>query len=245
MDLVKCCEIIDSIPGAATLEDVHIVCKNLCEHLGFDYFFYCAKLPALSMKSRVLVIDGYPPEWRERYVARGYISIDPMISYCFKSSVPLPWDELGRVEKMNKAELEFMRECGDYGLRSGVSFPLQKSHGECAMLSLASGEVHMQSRIAEAIPFAHLVFLHIHEAVRRIEKVTANFENYRLSEREMECLRWATDGKTSWETSKILGISERTVIFHLQNVFGKLEVTNKLQAVARAVSLGLIDPLRS
>ncbi|MGD8937457.1 MAG: helix-turn-helix transcriptional regulator, partial [Thiogranum sp.] len=49
-------------------------------------------------------------------------------------------------------------------------------------------------------------------------------------------------GKTTWETSRILRISERTVTFHLQNVQGKLGVSNRQQAVARAVSLGIIEP---
>jgi len=63
-----------------------------------------------------------------------------------------------------------------------------------------------------------------------------------LTQREKECLLWATEGKTTWETSRILRISERTVTFHLQNVQGKLGVSNRQQAVARAVSLGIIEP---
>lgn len=242
MELVKCCEIIDSISRALTLEQLHSICNDLCKHFGFDYFIYGVQLPTLFAKPRVLVIDGYPTEWRERYVTQGYISIDPTVSHCIKSSVPLPWDELGHVTKVNKTVHAFMGESRDFGLRSGVSFPLQKAHGECAMFSLVSGEVNVQKRIAEAIPCAHLIFLHIHEAVRRIEK-TARFGNPSLSEREMECLNWAAVGKTSWETSMILGIAERTVVFHLQNAVEKLGVSNKLQAVARGVSLGLINPL--
>ena len=84
---------------------------------------------------------------------------------------------------------------------------------------------------------------YLHEAVRRVfNKDVLAVSKADLTRREKECLLWATEGKTAWETSRILSIAERTVTFHLQNVQGKLGVNNRQQAVARAVSLGLIEP---
>ena len=54
-----------------------------------------------------------------------------------------------------------------------------------------------------------------------------------LSPREMECLRWAAQGKSAWETGKILSISRHTVAFHLDNAKTKLGVHSTIQAVAR------------
>lgn len=62
----------------------------------------------------------------------------------------------------------------------------------------------------------------------------------RLSAREQECLRWASAGKTGGETAQILGVSERTVNFHLGNAFAKLNVNNKQAAVAQAILQGLL-----
>ncbi|MGO4776762.1 helix-turn-helix transcriptional regulator, partial [Lysobacter sp. 2RAB21] len=62
----------------------------------------------------------------------------------------------------------------------------------------------------------------------------------RLSARECEVLRWSAIGKTSWEISMILRISERTVNFHLQQVSRKLGVKGRRAACARAVAMGLI-----
>ena len=61
-----------------------------------------------------------------------------------------------------------------------------------------------------------------------------------LSPRQTECLRWASLGKTSKETALILGVSERTVNFHLCGAFEKLAVHSKHAAVAKALSLGLL-----
>ncbi len=48
-------------------------------------------------------------------------------------------------------------------------------------------------------------------------------------------------GKSSWEISVILNISERTVNFHIYNIMQKLEAVNRTHAVAVATSLGLIE----
>ncbi|MFJ2364303.1 helix-turn-helix transcriptional regulator [Pseudomonas sp. NPDC087697] len=62
-----------------------------------------------------------------------------------------------------------------------------------------------------------------------------------LSEKELEILRWAKAGKTVWEISVIRDISEATVKFHLGNIYSKLEVTNRAQAVGEAVNRGLLS----
>ncbi len=61
-----------------------------------------------------------------------------------------------------------------------------------------------------------------------------------LSPRELTVLRWMKEGKTNWEIAQILGLSERTVRFHVGGIFEKLDVTSRTQAVARALGAGLI-----
>jgi len=83
--------------------------------------------------------------------------------------------------------------------------------------------------------------IHLHEAVRRIIQIKEILPAPpNLTRREKECLLWAAKGQTSWETSQILGIAERTVIFHLQNAGTKLDTTSRQQTVARAISTGRI-----
>ncbi len=62
-----------------------------------------------------------------------------------------------------------------------------------------------------------------------------------LSMREREVLKWLKSGKSSWDISVILGISERTVNFHINNVMKKLEAVTRTQAVATAIENELID----
>ena len=55
-----------------------------------------------------------------------------------------------------------------------------------------------------------------------------------FSPRELEVLHWLKSGKTSWEMSGILEISERTVNYHVNNIMQKLNAINRLQAVSEA-----------
>jgi transcriptional regulator EpsA len=60
-----------------------------------------------------------------------------------------------------------------------------------------------------------------------------NSEGHRLSDREIEIMRWVSVGKTNSEVGIILDISAFTVKNHLQRIFKKLDVYNRMQAVAK------------
>lgn len=61
-----------------------------------------------------------------------------------------------------------------------------------------------------------------------------------LTDRERECLRWVSVGKTAWETAVIMGRSPRTIEFHLGNAMKKLSASNKIHAAVIAVRMGLL-----
>lgn len=63
-----------------------------------------------------------------------------------------------------------------------------------------------------------------------------------LSPREAECLLWTAYGLRSKEIADKLGITTKTVEHHLAKAKDKLGSKNRVDAVMRAVSLGLIRP---
>jgi len=63
-------------------------------------------------------------------------------------------------------------------------------------------------------------------------------ENVDLTEREMEVLQAAAQGKTSKEIAFALGISERTVKAHLGSIYQKLGVDSRAAAIAAAAGRG-------
>ena len=63
-----------------------------------------------------------------------------------------------------------------------------------------------------------------------------------LTPREMDVLKLAARGYTNKAIGAHLNVSDRTVQGHLANIFGKLHVTTRTEAVMRAVALGWLSP---
>ncbi|KQV01408.1 LuxR family transcriptional regulator [Mesorhizobium sp. Root695] len=56
-------------------------------------------------------------------------------------------------------------------------------------------------------------------------------EKEQLTQREAELLRYLAEGMSNRDIALALSVSETTVKWHLKNIFGKLAVTNRVQAV--------------
>ena len=77
-------------------------------------------------------------------------------------------------------------------------------------------------------------FLIVLSRSARLESHTA-LMTMGLTAREAEVLYWCAEGKSRGESSTILGISERTVQKHLEHVYTKLDVNNRVAAVTKAL----------
>ena len=58
-----------------------------------------------------------------------------------------------------------------------------------------------------------------------------------LSERECEVVEWLKQGKSNWEVAQLMEISEDTVKYHMKSIMRKLNVVNRVQAVARVMEM--------
>ncbi|MDQ5809886.1 MAG: response regulator transcription factor [Actinomycetota bacterium] len=62
-----------------------------------------------------------------------------------------------------------------------------------------------------------------------------------LTERELEVIEALAQGKSNKEIARDLGISEKTVRNHATNIYKKLHIFDRTQAVIYAVRRGLVD----
>lgn len=229
------------LSSAATEEELQLVCQEHSQALGFAHFVYALRVPTHFADARLIVIDGYPPKWVKRYFEQSYFDADPVMAYCTQHVVPVIWSNLA-LTPGSKAE-RMMLEAADFGLRDGVSMPLHSPQGELGILSLAVDAPPAEARAIclAALGQVQVLAGYLHEAVRRVSGLHQG-TNPPLSPRETECLRWAADGKTSGEIAQLLGLSESTANFHMNNAMRKLDVVNRQQAVAKATLQGLIQP---
>jgi DNA-binding NarL/FixJ family response regulator len=62
-----------------------------------------------------------------------------------------------------------------------------------------------------------------------------------LSEREKELLQLVAQGVSNSEAARMLGVSKATIRTHLEHIYRKLEVTNRVEAVTEGIRKGLIS----
>jgi len=82
----------------------------------------------------------------------------------------------------------------------------------------------------------------IPDVLRRVAESapTSNPTRIALTSREMEILRAVAKGHTTKRISKDLGLASPSIETHLHNIFKKLDVSNRGEAVSSALKLGLI-----
>jgi DNA-binding NarL/FixJ family response regulator len=77
-------------------------------------------------------------------------------------------------------------------------------------------------------------------AARVVAQVNAPRRSGRLSDRERQVLRLVARGRANKQIARDLGITERTVKFHMTSIFNKLGADNRAQAIAIAAERGLL-----
>ena len=226
--------------------EVKEVCQSFCEEISFEYYL-CGVCTITSLSSpEYSTLTNYPSSWFDSYFESGLQKHDPVVKYCFDQITPVRWDKLIKMEQyMTPEGMQVMQCAGENGLVNGISVPYKSLTGEISVFSLSTcSESDIDNRMLKALAPAQAFGTALFQNIHRIKKNSPceNEQKGVLTARETECLFWACEGKTTWEISKILEISERTIVFHLTSATKKLGATNRQHAVAKAIINGLVKP---
>jgi DNA-binding CsgD family transcriptional regulator len=183
-----------------------------------------------------IINASYPVGWTTRYMERGYGAVDPILQSHFKEFKTQVWSETYR-QATTSHEKEFRGEAGAFGLSEGITTGISSPRHNAGSLFSFSGE-SMGEHSRHAIILENLT-PHLHLALMRVA-FSHSTKTTILSVREREVLKWMKEGKTNWEISHILSISERTVKFHVQNILAKLQASTRGHAIALAMEQQLI-----
>lgn len=215
---------------------------SLASNYGFNRVLYWVAKSKQLFPDAVHIASNYPTEWRAFYDADGRHAVDPTVEHCLKSSIPLIWT--GETFKTPDQQALYEEACG-FGLRQGISFPIHGSNGEFGMVSFVTDKpFHTgDNRLSHQV-LGEMSLIRDYAFESSLKFLGGAGKAHRavtLTPRELECLKWVAEGKTSWAISKILGCAEVTVNFHIKNVKHKFNVDTRQQAVAKAISLGVFE----
>ncbi len=187
------------------------------------------------------MVTGFPEEWEIRYAQKDYYLNDNIAKTAFLKKGLIYWPDYIRIpgldEEKNDRSARVMAEAASMGLKDGWLYSLQgRRSTEAAIISLAGRKMEKTERTRKILEY---LVPHLGQAVKQVI-LNRPREAVRLTPRESEILSWTAAGKTAWEISRILTISQKTVEFHMGNVLKKLDAVNACQAVALGLSSGLI-----
>lgn len=140
---------------------------------------------------------------------------------------------------------EWVRIFNKYDMRNTVAHGMLDMQGALTsyfIFTRNEGEVGLKH-----LYLLKLLTPHLHLALVRILATLEDFGNYAgaihslISDRQRQILHWLHEGKTNWEIARILGMTEKNVKYHIEQILVKLDVRNRTQAVACAVGLGLVS----
>ncbi|MCR6502049.1 LuxR family transcriptional regulator [Shinella sp. CPCC 101442] len=185
---------------------------------------------------RHVLLADWPEQWADIYFHNGFLFHDPTIRRVLNASPTFSWSELSKAPDVVRNERLVMDRAKDFHLGNGCTVPLVALDGRKVGFSFAGAEI-------DDAPDAKGVMTLIATFAfgRAIELQTnAARASAHLTPREREVIAWISAGKTDWEISKILGVSEAAIAKHIFNVRMKLGAMNRAHAVAEAFRAGLI-----
>lgn len=236
---------IESLLGLLNCEDENVWSEMLFElarEYGFEQTLYGVVPNKQTPLEQAFLCSNYSANWRNKYDAEKFHYIDPTVGHCLHSTVPLIWEP--HTFKSIQQQ-QFYEEARGFGIRSGITYPVHGANGEFGVISFVSdtlADKKFQQEMGRFMPDLALIRDYVFESSLRFLHPPEPSESIRLTDRELESLKWAMVGKSSWEISKIMRCSEATVNFHFANARRKFKVTTRQQAVVKAIRFGLINP---
>lgn len=233
LELAQCC-----IKASSDKEEVDQVVELAKNVIPFSSLVICLDNVATldPQASRQLLNYGYSGEWVELYFRKSFQLQDPILKTAERETHAFSWDVGYAGATPSKEFLDLSRQfVGSNGIACCVS---GRSRTSTTLISMTLPEHERAQDYVDALDY---LAPHLHEIFNRQGSLNRHsLMAPDISQRELEVLHWAKEGKSTWDISNILSISERTVKFHFGNIFRKLDVLNRSQAIAKAIHFGVI-----
>lgn len=186
-----------------------------------------------------IVNAGYPDEWLTLYCDHGLAERDPILKATLSAPRAYHWREIYQ-HLSSEQDRSFIAAAQRFGLHDGITIGSADQTDTFVAFCAFASDQDLDAK--HAVPLVQYLGSYILRALRRIAppiRPPGHHSTQNLSPRELTVLIWMTHGKTNREIGAMLGVSERTVRFHIGNIFAKLDVTSRSQAVAIALEEGL------
>ena len=224
------------LDDASVLEDLQSVAEETRDRFEVSHVVY----HWVSSAGEQYGCGTYDPVWVQRYIEKEYLRIDPVISGCYQRYHPVDWRDLDWSQKQVRG---FRNEAQRYGVgHQGYSIPIHGPHGQFALFTVSD---HRDDDDWNTLTVDHrrslILLAHaFNEKALEFEPEKSDDGSAHLSPREVDAMTLLAMGYSRAQVADTLSISEHTLRAYIESARLKLGAQNTLQAVARAMSRGMI-----
>jgi DNA-binding CsgD family transcriptional regulator len=241
-DAILLLELISDSRDCASTEDLIRLMSRLSGLLPYQAALACMSAIGAdgAIEDLKVVNVDYPEDYLAELARRELVMKDPAVRENFRNFGLQYWADTFRKHPFSRDTRAILSLAEDYGFRAvhkgrGYGHGVRNLKGTEGSFFCYHG-LDRSSRTEEILD---LIIPHFHEALRRTGSQAK--DRPVLTPKEAEVLKWLRQGKSTWDLSVILGISERTVKFHIGNIMRKLDATTRTHAVAIALEQKLVD----
>jgi len=229
-------EIVRATGDLSTLFDALSDCSKA---MGFRYFALAHHVDFASAPRRAIRVHNYPVDWEAWFDRRSLGRIDPIHRASHLASIGFNWSSVPDMISLTDADREVLREARRIGIGDGFTVPAHvpgEYNGSCSF-AVGADESFPQHYTLVAQLVGGIAF----EGARRIVQPRRMIQPaIPLTDRQRDCVLWAARGKTDWEISRILGVSQDTVIQHLKHARERYGVQKRAHLAVMALFDGSI-----
>jgi DNA-binding CsgD family transcriptional regulator len=213
---------------------------NFAHDMDFELMSAHIVVKKLHAKPQIRAITNTPAAFVAASQDNEDAKRDPVLQQLNRSSTPLIYSQSTYVDA---GAIDLWDQQAPFGYRNGIAVALHLPDAKHFVLgfdraaTLTTNDLKLTRLRADI----QLLAVHAQEAAFRLlatepEDVVAPI----LTDRQFSVLQWIAQGKSVWEISRILGCSEDTVKFHAKNLYQKLHVQNKQEAIMSGIGFGFI-----
>lgn len=234
---------LDALTSCTSSEDLIEQASQQVGLMGFDLWSFAIRVRTGPHEDRPVWSIGNFPADLQRARNDCFVQLTNSAADAMHDGIPYAWlTEFEPSPGNNSIEsVRVFRDCAlSHGVQGGLCVPVHGRAEAIGSLALATRRDASLDAIRMTQSPALLFSRYLNAACQPYIAAFRAHRLPRLSSREIECLSWAAMGKTTWEISRVLDISEHTVVFHLRNAAGKLGVVSRQHAVAKSIEFGIV-----
>jgi LuxR family transcriptional regulator, quorum-sensing system regulator BjaR1 len=234
--LTEMANIYEEVSNSRGIYEIFKCLRKVSALFMFSHFCVINFNASPENPRRRLLLNTLPMDLINSTTLEDLFSSYPALAKTREQLKPIAWTlrDLKPHDKSGKTSMQ-LELLAAHDLEGGFIVPTFDQAGQRGVVCLCGKRPLLSKREQAQL---HMI---CHFAFGHLEMEPASATDARLTERELECLRWTACGKTSAEVSIILGISEHTVSNHVNHVCRKLNAQNRPHMVAIAFKTGLLS----